>query len=290
MATIVYPRGFIIDYMRCRYHSGASFRPNMSIASLGPDVRPNAGPTRSGQPQKVRMPYQRTHELFKREAFSDDSIIKNIRSILGKISPQTTDKLTVSLLGIKYPANPEFREQFVALYHTVVMECIHWVDMYMELYKNLREKDAEFATAFGKLIIDKLSQPDSFPNEVKTKKFITSNFHVTIRLYLDKQFSDEIIKSAFATMLEADVYKEKFLGIEIICNGLTECGRNLERRSSKLVKDLIKDFKKMSEDKDTYPSRIRFMLMDLIDLHKNHWNKKSQINPKEKKKDTRSAK
>lgn len=271
---INYSRDFILNYFKCCNYGRTMC--HTSITSLGEAVRPTIIQNRQGNIQRSkppRLPYQHTHEIFKAEAFSDEKVLKEFRSILCKLAPATEEKLTESFLSIKYPSTEEFYQKLINQCWITLMESIAWVDMYIRLYHKMGEKDEEFSRIFKENLINKLKEPEVYPNEVKTKKFMNSNLHVVLKYYLYEQYSENVFLEALEHMFENEVYKEQSRGIECLSMAFKDCGGDVEEKSPKVMKKLIKRFKDISKDDSGYPSRIRFMAMDVIDLQKTGWTK-----------------
>lgn len=272
---MTYTRDFMLEYFKCCNYGRAMCA--TSITALGDVVRPTIIQNRHGNIQRSKppyKPYQPTHEIFKSEAFSDEKVLKEFRSILCKLAPATEEKLTASFLSVKYQSTKEFYHKLVDQCWITLMEGIAWVDMYTRLYHKMGEKDKEFSRIFEENLITKLKEPMTYPNEVKTKKFINSNLHVVLKYYLSGHYSETVFLNALEYMFENELYKEQGRGVDCLGTAFKECGGDIEEKSPEVMKKLIKRFKKISKDDNEYPSRIRFLAMDIVDLQKAGWQKK----------------
>lgn len=104
----------------------------------------------------------------------------------------------------------------------------------------------------------------------KLKRRVLGNIRFVGELFLQRLISESIIHRCIYSLLKSEEPEEE--DVESLCKLITATGKQLDHPSAKDIIDSY--FEKMgdlSNDEKKLSSRIRFMLMDVIDLRKNKW-------------------
>jgi hypothetical protein len=108
------------------------------------------------------------------------------------------------------------------------------------------------------------------------KKHSLGNIRFVGELYLQKMITEKIMHGCVQQLLKTNEPEED--DVESLCSLLTSIGKELDKtiHHQELVHLYFKKIYDLSNNK-SLQSRIRFMLMDLIDLRKNRWVNKNAV-------------
>eukprot|EP00796_Vickermania_ingenoplastis_P007554 gene7554-5329_t len=101
-----------------------------------------------------------------------------------------------------------------------------------------------------------------------------ANIRFIGQLYLHDVFSWNTMVTILGSILSQNNGKPAADNIEVILQLLTTIGERLSKEQSGTVN---KAMEQLDRIKDQYPLRIKFMVMDLLDLQKNNWKPKNPV-------------
>ncbi|CAG7820950.1 unnamed protein product [Allacma fusca] len=243
---------------------------------------------------------------IKRDALpenSDDVKFRKVRAILNKLTPQTFDKLSDEVINIGLDS-PVLLKGFILLIFEKALQEPKYVCMYAQLCKKLNKKvpnfdppNPEYTTTFRRLLLSKCQ--DEYENRARASAAFD---HRTERLTPEEEEEKQISKlkmlgnikfigelgklemlthSILHKCCEELVKKTKAEDLECLCQIMSTCGHLLDNDKGKYLMDQY--FARMKElsINDKLPSRIRFMLQDVLELRENHWLPRQSTSRKE---------
>lgn len=198
-------------------------------------------------------------------------------SLLNKLSNSNFDGLfeKISNLNVK---NDEYLKELV---NTLYKKCIgerEFIKLYVVLIKKLinkwkvEKKDGEKGITFLGIIIENCYKNykgwSIDTTDVRKKSNVINNICLICELFNISILSYEIITECINEFLSSEDNKD--FACECICTILTLVGDKYEVANYKDMNDCITKLKNMKDVK----SKIKFMIMDLVDLYNNKWKSK----------------
>ena len=218
-----------------------------------------------------------------------DNVHLNLNKLSGKLYDTISNKIinTLKEYGLEKARtiildlifNKSITEkQFAHLYCKL---CLQLIELYDELFKEdiLKKSDTYYSEHVKKVFIKKEDTSyDEFCDNNKLKKKLIGIFIFVAHLYVQGIISTEIILK-YIDSLFTSIYNSKEYEVEIYC--VCEL---LPIVCKKLEKDLLEDdfgenfntiiidkLKKITQDKQTYKAKHRFLVLNVLDLYKNNW-------------------
>ena len=165
--------------------------------------------------------------------------------------------------------------------HVYCKLCLQLIELYDEQFKEdiLIQSDTYYSEHVKKVFIikEKVSY-DEFCDNNKLKKKLIGIFIFVAHLYLQDIISNEIILK-YIESLFTSIYNSKEYEVEIycICELVPIVGKKLEQ--DLLKDDFGEDFNtiiidkliKITQDKQTYKAKYRFLVLNVLDLYKKKW-------------------
>jgi len=234
---------------------------------------------------------------------SDDVKFRKVRAILNKLTPQTFDKLSDEVINIGLDS-PVLLKGFILLIFEKALQEPKYVCMYAQLCKKLNKKVPNFdppnpenTTTFRRLLLNKCQ--DEYENRARASAaFDNRTERLTPEEEEEKQLSklkmlgnikfigelgklEMLTHSILHKCCEELVKKTKAEDLECLCQIMSTCGKLLDNDKGKYLMDQY--FARMKElsVNDKLPSRIRFMLQDVLELRYNQWHPRQTTSRKE---------
>lgn len=192
----------------------------------------------------------------------DSEIIKNIRSLLGKISVQNYDTIRDKIVDICDGKNISWKELSEQFY-TIIIDNIFIIDIYVKLLIDLENKGyIKLIYNIHHLIIDQIKNPRNFTVDSlsetgvdKIKRWKISNAILLTTLFNNNKYSKDFINKQIDHWLSL-ININNCLELEILLKIVPLFDKN----KYPVMNDDIKG--KMNEIKNnkSYPGRIRLML------------------------------
>lgn len=225
-------------------------------------------------PYNLNFIFHRKKLFPTHEPFSDQKIIADFKSILLKLTRDNLDETSKHILNINFPQT--IKPKIATVLHKTIINCIFLVDVYAELILLISRQDNEITNYLNEIIIQQLYHPKKFSDEndeiacetaeQKEKKWRISNGLLIAELFLNNVYSPQFMVNDIIVPIVNHIKVEDTINIEvlkkifpIILPKLVESKTNISSIFYKL--------KKISENKE-YPPRLRYLLMDIIELNK----------------------
>lgn len=225
-----------------------------------------------------------------KEVEPDEKFIRNVTSILNKLTPEKFDILTEKILQLKIDNAGLLRDLVKAVFEKALAEPA-FSPTYAKFCHKLTPKlpffyeDPERKTqkqTFKRLILNtcqcEFEKPmpadQSTPDAAKAKKRMLGTIIFIGELFGFKIVSDNIMRHCIEILLRnEDQTANREENIEALNKLLATVGHNMDKdKNSKLFLDsTFAKLRIFSEDKEHFCSRIRFMCKDTIDLRKRRW-------------------
>lgn len=226
----------------------------------------------------------------------DDKFIEQINSELNKLSESNFDIIYKTIKTI-LENNNDLKFMKIAL-ETLFNKSINeanfsylyarLVKLFVEIYgKDFENELIDRVNKFYDNNIEKkfnISQDDIDYDELcrinKEKQKLLGTFTFIGGLYINNYINDVVILKYFNILInsiienkDTDNNLDKY--IECICTLITTIGFKLENSLKSDFDDIIiSKLKEISNDRKKFKPRIRFMILDLLDLRQNNWKKK----------------
>lgn len=227
-----------------------------------------------------------------------DSIFRRVRGILNKLSPEKFDKLSLELLNVGIDSQVILKGIILLIFDKALDEP-RYSSMYAKLCHQLCREAPNFEpessniSTFRRLLLNKCQ--DEFENRSKTfDSFDTENGlseeemeqrHIAKHKMLGNiKFIGELGKlemlheGILHRCIKQLLDKKKNIplcemaeDLECLCQIMTTVGQRLDSPKAKAWMDKYFSRIKVFAGTDELPSRIRFMLQDVIDLRDNKW-------------------
>jgi len=211
-------------------------------------------------------PDQRKKLFPKAEAFSDEKLVEDLRTMLGKVTEK--NQLQVKEKIRKIPFTDSSWDLILPMVHHVTIDCVFLIDVLLEIIMVLQELNPKFLKQYQNLLWEQFQNPRVFvANELsletiedKQKRWTLSNVQIMFQLYKLDHYDETWIENFLDEILD-QITPENLIGIEI----LNQNWENIRRKlPAKILERTLKQMGEISQD-DDFPNRLRFLLMDLID-------------------------
>jgi len=212
---------------------------------------------------------------------------------------ETFDKLSGHLINLGYPNSESLEGVISQVFNKAVSEP-NFSSMYADLCLRLATACPLFPEnkaqrSFRYMLLCKCQAqfetkpPEEYPShlqdwekeeiERKERKRAIGNIKFIGELYKHNLLSQTIISHCINQLLEYNNQTAE-LQLESLSQLLKTVGQRYENESKSQIRTLFERIADLSTDKQK-PSRIRFMLQDLIDLRNNHWvTRRKEDDPK----------
>lgn len=220
--------------------------------------------------KEKKKKYMNTWEYRKNINFLEETKLKLI-SLLNKLSEKNFDLIVNKIIKL----NIQNEKYLETLTNVVYEKCISektFIKLYVNVAKKIMNKWASFddnKISFIQILIGKCHTCYIQWNNVNdnNKRNIINNFCLIGELFNSNIISYKIISECIYELLNCD-QQNKNWGLELLCNLLIIVGKNYEKVN---YHDLNKCLNKL-QNENNISSKIKFLIMDVLDLHKNNWN------------------
>ncbi|KAL6061260.1 Eukaryotic translation initiation factor 4 gamma 2 [Balamuthia mandrillaris] len=236
-----------------------------------------------------------TWQPSRRSATKDTTEVlhKKVKGILNKLTLEKFEPLSKQLIELIGTVSTVdiFKEIIKAIFDKALTEP-QFTNMYAELCVKLQQKCPTFEVngkkeTFRRLLLnkcqeefenkaaiekelEKLSAEDKLEQELKVRNRLLGNIVFIGELFKLQMLTDKIIHTCvIAVLLPAS---PSVLDIEAFCKLMTTIGGLLERKNKtpELMDRYFSRLNKLSSD-ETFPSRTRFMIKDVMDMRRSGW-------------------
>lgn len=226
-----------------------------------------------------------------------DVIFRRVRGILNKITPETFDKLSKELVNVGLDSPRTLRGLIYLLFDKALKD-LKYSSLYAKLCQELSERAPNFEqepgpNTFCKFLISKCEDEferrrkatedfdgkneltdEEFEQKTVAKQKMLGNIKFICELGKKRLLQEEILHECIRGLLSKK--KERPLqdqaqDLECLCQIMRTIGSLLDIDASRNLMNQYFERIDMYSRKPELPSRIRFMLRDVIDLRVNKW-------------------
>eukprot|EP01119_Soliformovum_irregulare_P011035 TRINITY_DN2736_c0_g1_i1.p1 TRINITY_DN2736_c0_g1~~TRINITY_DN2736_c0_g1_i1.p1 ORF type:complete len:1349 (-),score=511.07 TRINITY_DN2736_c0_g1_i1:483-4529(-) len=229
--------------------------------------------------------------------------LKNIRGILNKMTAAKFDELTVDLLQLMGEPDDDTLQKIIKFIFDKALEEVKFCRMYAELCRRLSlkltpqevQEGQKQINLFKRLLLTRCQTefessckgsrtelPANFEElsaeekleiadkTTKAKKAMLGNITFIGELHKINMLPERIMHECIKSLL-GDIKNPSHDDIESLCRLMTSVGPSLDHPQAKAYMDqYFSRIREMSVNKNL-PSRIRFMLQEVIELRQNKW-------------------
>lgn len=220
------------------------------------------------------------------EPFSDDKIIFDLRELILKVNEDNKSTILEQILKLHF--TPTCEEKIAELLLEVTVNCIFLVHVYVDIILGIEGKCKNIIEKINKAIINQIYYPKEFSAEnddiacetaeQKSKRWRINNGLLISELFLRDKYPHQFMINHVLTPLINGVQQssdtKNLVNIEILNKIFPIVGPKLEIRHKANLESVFLQLEKISQDKAKYPTRHRFIVMDIIDLRKKGWGLK----------------
>lgn len=253
------------------------------------------------QLKRTENPYQ-----IKKVSNETEELLREVRNILNKLTPQNLEKLTHDLIKLNINTEDRLKESIDIIFEKSIDEQV-FSQTYAELCCILAQIKVPVADTPGKLVnfrtmlltrcqkefdsdyqqsisYDKLiNESEACADEQKrrelkeiaddkllrAKRRSLGNIRFIGELFKLKMLTEGIMNDCIERLLKQETDEEN---LECLCKLLSTIGKELDKPiNTQKMKSYFDKLDKIAKKKDAVSSRIRFMILDVIDLRKNGW-------------------
>lgn len=250
------------------------------------------------------------------ELGEDESIERELRFVLNRLTPQNFQKLVIKLLNLPINSEERLQQAVNLVFQNALNE-----EIYSHLYAQacklmsqihvpfehvsskfisfltvlLKKCEKEFDTDYQK---DKyyeylLKEAEIIQDEEKRKELLTKaneqlekakeNYIANVaflgELYNMDLLDDAIMHEGIQRLFEKHEKDEE--NLECLCKLFTRIGLKFDKEKNKEnMKDYLQILRDISEKRYSISSRIRFMILNLLELHERNWKPRHDTGPK----------
>jgi len=241
-------------------------------------------------------------------------ITSAICGILNKIVPDKFELLTQQLLRLL--TNPQLLQEVVNQIHKKSVSEHRYSSLYANLCRRLWKEAVNFdcnnqqahlsQNTFRRLLIEKLQlefearhckliiyiSDKKLPSEeeekkLKAKHHVLGNIKIIGELYKLDVLQEAVLHTCIKQLMQTkkkgagsdkQQVQMRVVDVECLCQLMTTCGKKLDHELAKSLMDqYFLRMLKLKEKTNVFPSRIRFMIQDVVDLRKNKWQPRKQL-------------
>jgi hypothetical protein len=212
-------------------------------------------------------------KIFKSEV-PDQIILADIRNNLSKLTSDNIDEIYANITKIQIPQHLE--EQVASSLFETIINCIFLVDAYVDLIIKMENHNKNIVFIINNLICRQLYRPKIFSKdndniacetaEQKEEKWRVNNAILIAHLYLKHKYSDNFIMEKILPEYLDKISPTSTLNIKVINRVMPIIYPQL-RRCVNLQPTLSK-IQSIANDKVGYPARLRYLLLDVLDIMK----------------------
>lgn len=258
------------------------------------------------------LPLKRTENPYVIKKMTDkqisehEELIREVRNILNKLTPQNLTKLTGDLINLPINTEDRLKDSIDVIFEKSIDEQV-FSQTYAQLCNVLavikvqQNNDTSKVINFRTMLLTRCQREfdtdylasinhDELQEEInnctdenkkrelkeilqekanKAKRRSLGNIRFIGELFKLSMLTEGIMNDCIDRLLKQDNDEEN---LECLCKLLATIGKNMDKPSnSGKMKNYFDRLDRISKKKDTVSARIRFMILDIIDLRKNNW-------------------
>jgi hypothetical protein len=213
-------------------------------------------------------PLEQRKKLFsKAEAFSDEKLVEDLKTILSKVSEHNQEKIKDKVRRI--PFTSASWSLIVPMVHQVTIDCVFLMETLSEIILVLNEIQPTFLQQYKATLLKEFQVPSQFTEHElslesatdKAKRWTLANWKITAYLYQQNHYQSEEFTRDFLDPLLKAIGPEHLINLDVIIEiwPLIKDCLPVPRQES-----MLHQIESISQD-DRFPRRLRFLLMDLLE-------------------------
>eukprot|EP00252_Welwitschia_mirabilis_P009250 TRINITY_DN2166_c0_g2_i1.p1 TRINITY_DN2166_c0_g2~~TRINITY_DN2166_c0_g2_i1.p1 ORF type:complete len:1878 (+),score=408.31 TRINITY_DN2166_c0_g2_i1:386-6019(+) len=229
---------------------------------------------------------------------------RQIKAILNKLTPQNFEKLFVKVSEVNIDSATCLTGVISQIFDKALMEPT-FCEMYARFCKRLAQELPEFhenneKVVFKRVLLNKCQeefernereQEEADKDDCGDKKFseeekaekkaaarrrMLGNIRFIGELYKEQMLTERIMHECIRKLL-GEFQKPDEENVEALCKLMTTIGHMIDHKKAKDYIDAYFDRMASMSENHLLPSRLRFMLKDVIDLRKNGWQQRRKV-------------
>lgn len=271
------------------------------------DLKKEADLSQSKEPYRVKKP---------EEIDEDESIERELRFVLNRFTPDNFQKLIINLLNLPLNTQDRLNNAVSIIYHNALNEelyshlyaqaCklmsqinvpfehvsfkfINFLTILLKKCENEfdsdyhKDKYYEYLIKEAEFVTDEQKRNELFAKAnqqlEKAKQNYIGNVTFLAELYNIDLLDDAILDEGIKRLFEKQEKDEE--NLECLCKLLTRVGPKYDNIKNKdKVNDYFEYLRDIYEKRYSLSARIRFMILNLIELRENNWKPRHQTGPK----------
>lgn len=234
-------------------------------------------------PYNANFPSQNRKKIVPQiEPFSDDKIIFDLKELLLKVNDENKTFVLGQILKLHF--TPTCEDKVSSLLLEITVNCIFLVHVYVDIILGIESKCKNIIEKINKAIINQIYHPKEFSSEnddvacetaeQKSKKWRINNGLLISELFLRGKYHHQFMINQVLVPLINGISPINLINIEILSKIFPIVGPKLEIAHKANLTDIFHQLEGISKDKVNYPTRNRFLILDIIDLRKKGWGLK----------------
>lgn len=206
------------------------------------------------------------------EPFSDEKILADFKANLTKLTRENEEEITNLILQLHFP--PGIEDKAAEVFHETVLSCIFLADVYVDLLLKMKKTCTKIVESVNQIVSQQLYHPREFSTandeiacetaEQKAKKWRINNGLLIAELFLQGKYHHQFMINNIIVPIINHITIEDTINIEVLNKIMPLILPKLASSKANLS-GIFYQLTKISQDK-SYPSRLRYLLMDITDL------------------------
>ncbi|KAJ4885041.1 Eukaryotic translation initiation factor 4G [Raphanus sativus] len=272
---------------------------------MGAQIHPQLGQVGVGAsphtpPMQVMHKAERKNQLG---TVTEEAKQRKFKGILNKLTPQNFEKLLEQFKSVNIDKAATLVGVVSQIFDKALMEPT-FVEMYADLCFHLSEALPEFSEdgekiTFKRLLVNKCheefergekqeeeasrvaeegqTEEEREEKRLKARRKMLCNTRLIGELYKKRILTEKITHACIQKLLGYDQVDPHEENIEALCELMSTIGVKIDHRKAKIHMDAYFKRMKMLSCKQELSSRVRFMLINAIDLRKNKWQGRMNV-------------
>jgi len=288
----------------------STFTTTAGVIRAGGVARPASGAQQPSATQQRRWiaPSTLRRDVLSQDSQHNDFVFRRVRGILNKITPEKFEKLSSDILGIIGQGSPTIFKGVILLIFEKALDEPKYSSMYAQLCKRLAEQAPNFEssddkiTTFKRLLLRQCRDEfenraavssafdkrigsltgDEEENRFLAKRKMLGNIKFIGELGKLEMLHDSILHRCCEQLLvgrRKQPIHDQIEDLECLAHLFKTCGRVLDTAKAKpLVDQYFDRLRAIIANNDT-PTRIKFLLQDMIEMRENRWLPRKLVTP-----------
>lgn len=288
----------------------STFTTTAGVIRAGGVARPASGAQQPSANQQRRWiaPSTLRRDVLSQDSQHNDFVFRRVRGILNKITPEKFEKLSADILNIIGQGSPTIFKGVILLIFEKALDEPKYSSMYAQLCKRLAEQAPNFEssddkiTTFKRLLLRQCRDEfenraavssaydkrignlsgDEEENRFLAKRKMLGNIKFIGELGKLEMLHDSILHRCCEQLLvgrRKQPIHDQIEDLECLAHLFKTCGRVLDTAKAKpLVDQYFDRLRAIIANNDT-PTRIKFLLQDVIEMRENRWMPRKLVTP-----------